>query len=226
MGGGGTGARECRVWVGSGLSESLQQVAKVPSSIYPCEMTGTLTEDQRLIRRILRVNHAGEHGAVSIYTAQIAHLGVRHAECKTWLAETLQHERAHRAAFREAMPARAAKPCRALAVWSIGGWVLGCITALLGRRGVMACTAAVERTVHGHLEEQIAFLRLHDHELAMLVERIQVEELSHLHHAEANLPRTSAPVRLLTLGIEAATEVLIALSTRGDSVRLRRALRT
>jgi 3-demethoxyubiquinol 3-hydroxylase len=187
-------------------------------------MTSPLATEQRLIRRILRVNHAGEHGAVSIYSAQIFHLGARHAEVRAWLTDTLDHERAHRAAFREAMPSRAAKPCRALGVWSIGGWVLGCLTALMGRTGVMACTAAVERTVHGHLQEQIAFLRRRDVELATLVEHIQAEELSHLTYSETNLPPGSPLARFLAPVVASATELLIAISTRGDSIRLRRTL--
>lgn len=189
-------------------------------------MAKSLTpEDQRLIRRILRVNHAGEHGAISIYGAQLKRIGVGNAAIERWLTETLEHERTHRAAFRQAMVPRAAKPCRALAVWGIGGWLLGSVTALLGRTAVMACTAAVERTVHGHLHEQIAFLRLHDADLAALVERIQVEELSHLAYAEANLRRASRLAWLLSGIIAPATEVLIAISTRGDSIRLRRTLR-
>jgi 3-demethoxyubiquinol 3-hydroxylase len=182
------------------------------------------TSTDRLIRRLLRVDHAGEHGAVSIYSAQIAHLGQRHPELRVWLIETLAHERRHRATFRECMPSRHAKPCRALGVWSIRGWVLGCLTAFAGRAGVMACTAAVERTVHGHMEEQIAFLERHDPDLAARVREIQVEEMTHLEYAERNLPAGS----LLSLALEpliaACTEVLIALSTRCDSIRLRGAL--
>jgi ubiquinone biosynthesis monooxygenase Coq7 len=188
-------------------------------------MATSLTEDQRLIRRILRVNHAGEHGAIAIYGAQLQRISGGDAAIEPWLTETLEHERTHRAAFRQAMVRRAAKPCRGLAVWSIGGWLLGSITALLGRTGVMACTAAVERTVHGHLHEQIAFLRLHDPDLAALVERIQVEELSHLAYAEANLRPGSRLAWLLSGIIASATEILIAISTRGDSIRLRQTLR-
>jgi ubiquinone biosynthesis monooxygenase Coq7 len=185
----------------------------------------SLNERQRLIRRILRVNHAGEHGAVSIYSAQMLHMGPRHDDLRRWLADTLEHERAHRASFRQAMPLRSARPCRALGVWRIGGWVLGCVTALLGRAGVLACTAAVERTVHGHLQEQIAFLTRHDIELAGLVAQIQREELGHLAYAESDPAFRRAPVRLLSPLIASATELLIAVSTRGDSIRLRRALR-
>lgn len=178
----------------------------------------------RLIRRILRVNHAGEHGAVSIYEAQLAQIGNRDAELVRWLEATLAHEKDHRAAFREAMPSRSAKPCRALGVWSVGGWVLGRASALMGRTGVLACTAAVERTVHVHLQEQIAFLGTNDPALSQVVEDIQRDELDHLAYAETNLPPNSLLARVLSPIIAATTEALIALSTRGDSFRLRRAL--
>jgi ubiquinone biosynthesis monooxygenase Coq7 len=179
----------------------------------------------RLVRRILRVDHAGEHGAVAIYEAQIARLGNRHPELRAWLSETLVHERKHRAAFHAAMPERHAKPCRALVVWRLGGRGLGTVTALLGRTGVMACTAAVERTVHAHLEEQIAYLAEHEPGLAALVREIQCEEDAHLAYAEDGLRARPAVARLLAAIVGLATEAMIALSTRGDSLRLRHALR-
>jgi ubiquinone biosynthesis monooxygenase Coq7 len=188
-------------------------------------MATSLTQNQRLIRRILRVNHAGEHGAVSIYSAQLKRLRVGTTDIEAWLTETMSHEQEHRSAFREAMAPRFAKPCRALSVWSIGGWCLGWITALWGRTGIMACTAAVERTVHAHLAEQVSFLRCYDFDLAALVERIQVEESSHLAYAEANLTNDLRLAGPLSVFIACATEILIALSTRGDSIRLRHSLR-
>jgi ubiquinone biosynthesis monooxygenase Coq7 len=177
------------------------------------------------VRRILRVNHAGEHGAVAIYTAQIAQLGGRDPVLVAWLAETLAHEKRHRAAFLDAMPARTAKPCRALAVWNIGGALLGRLTALLGPLGVMVCTAAVERTVHAHLVDQARFLDRADPALATLVRDIQTEEDDHLAYAEARHDRGAAVARVVAVLVSVATETLIALSTRGDSWRLNRALR-
>lgn len=184
-----------------------------------------LSPENRIIRRILRVNHAGEHGAVSIYSTQIAWARKHAPDILGWLEETLDHERTHRALFREAMPGRAAKPCRLMSVWSVGGTALGWLTARMGRPGVMACTAAVERTVHQHLVEQQAFLRRHDHALLEIVATIQVDEDSHLAHAEANLKGGGWLAKAIYPLVAGATEFLILLSTRGDSLRLRSAMK-
>ncbi len=184
-----------------------------------------MNADETVIGRILRVNHAGEHGAISIYSAQLAHVGDSRPELRQWLEGTLAHERAHCAAFREAMHSRNVTPCGALAIWSVGGWVLGCLTALLGLRGVMACTAAVERAVHGHLGEQIAFLSHSDPALAALVQEIRREEMEHLAYAEGNLPSGSIRGRLVQPLVSLCTHLLIALSTQGASLRLNGVLR-
>ena len=85
-------------------------------------------------------------------------------------------------------------------------------------------SAAVERTVHGHLEEQIAFLLGCDPVLAALVQDIQREEMGHLAYAEDHLP-TGSMARLIEPVIAACTRLLIALSTQGASLRLSGALR-
>jgi ubiquinone biosynthesis monooxygenase Coq7 len=178
----------------------------------------------RLIPRILRVNHAGEHGAVAIYSAQLAHARRAHADLVPWLEDTLAHEQTHRSRFREAMPTRAAKPCRMMFVWSFGGAALGALTAACGRTGIYVCTAAVERTVHKHLVEQIAFLDRVDPPLAQIVRNILIEEDAHLAHAEAHHNARGLFARALSALVSAATETLIFLSTRGDSLRLRSAM--
>jgi len=179
----------------------------------------------RIIRRILRVNHAGEHGAVSIYSAQISWARKHVPDILPWLEETIGHEVAHRALFREAMPSRAAKPCRLMSVWSVGGTALGWLTARMGRSGVMACTAAVERTVHQHLVEQQAFLQRHDGDLLGLVAMVQVDEDAHLAHAEANLEGGGWLAKGIYPLVAAVTEFMIFISTRGDSLRLRAAMK-
>ena len=174
----------------------------------------------RLTSQILRVNHAGEHGAMAIYRAQIAQLGCTRPELTRWLNETLGHEISHREAFRAAMAERSVTSCGSLAVWSVGGSVLGRSMALLGPYGVMICTAAVERTVHRHLQDQVAFLSGYDDALADLIRMIQKEENDHLRYAEARHNSHGLLAKALSSLVAGATALLIMASTQGSSVGL------
>ncbi|MBB3524844.1 ubiquinone biosynthesis monooxygenase Coq7 [Rhizobium sp. BK456] len=109
------------------------------------------------VRRILKVNHAGEFGAIRIYGAQILMARRLFPGIVPALEEMREDEIEHCRLFREAMPARRARPCRVMAFWSLGGSVLGILTALGGRNMIWICTQAVESTVHRHLEDQLAF---------------------------------------------------------------------
>lgn len=180
--------------------------------------------DALTIARIVRVNHAGEFGAIRIYSAQILIARRFWPDCVPSLSEMLGHERIHSAAFRAAMPARQSRPCRVMQFWSWGGWLLGFLTALLGPQGIWACTAAVEAAVHHHLDDQLFFLANRDHDLHSIILAIREEELAHLHHAEEQLKSPGPALNLLRSLISIATDVLIWLSTWGDSNRMTRAL--
>jgi len=168
--------------------------------------------------RILRVNHGGESGAILIYRTQIAVARWRAPDLEPFLREALMHELTHQARFRALMPEREAKPCRLMWIWTIGGGLLGLVSAMLGREAVLACTEAVERTVHRHLDEQIAWATEHDPILAATIREIQREELEHL--AFAVKERHSDGFVWLDRLIATTTEGLIWVSTRGDSARL------
>jgi len=176
------------------------------------------------IRRILKVNHAGEYGAIRIYRAQLW-IGRRlYPDTVAFLQETYQHEVTHCARFLGAMPARHARPCRVMALWGIGAYVLGFLTALMGRQGIWICTAAVEGTVHKHLEDQLHFLSDRDLELHGLIVEIQKEEIMHLEHAKVRIKANQFWARPLASLIGLATEIVIWLSTWGDSGRMTREL--
>jgi len=190
-----------------------------------CGQFDALPPGERLtIARILKVNHAGEYGAIRIYRAQVFVARRRHKDLVAFLDAILTHEIEHCRQFRTAMPARRARPCRAMSFWSFGGYVLGFATALMGENAVMACTRAVERTVHRHLNDQLRFLAGRDEDLLHLIARIQSEEAAHLDWAQSRL-RPSAAARLIEALVVSATESVIWLSTQGDAGRMARALR-
>jgi ubiquinone biosynthesis monooxygenase Coq7 len=185
------------------------------------------SRDALTIKRILRVNHAGEYGAIRIYSAQIAVARRLWPDMVPALGQMLADEIDHCAKFYAAMPARGSRPCRIMQLWSLGGSLLGLLTALMGRQAIWICTAAVEETVHRHLDDQLHFLQSRDVGLHAIISSIREEELAHLHHAEAQLSgeQKRALQTVLQSTIAAATETLIWLSTWGDSTRMTRALR-
>ena len=105
------------------------------------------------------------------------------------------------------------------------GALLGFLTALTGRQGIWICTAAVEAAVHRHLDDQLGFLATRDRDLHDAISNIRVEELSHLHHAEMQLQPPGLYHRALRALISFLTDLMIWLSTWGDSARMARDLR-
>ena len=186
----------------------------------------SLSEQHRTtIRRILKVNHAGEYGAIRIYRAQLALSKRFHRDLVPFLTDTLGHEIRHCRLFKQAMPAREGRPCRLMWLWGYRGYVLGLITALMGKKAIMICTAAIERTVHAHLNDQLAFLEGKDHELHALIADIQIEENQHLDYAEARTGTIGISGKLLEQLIVISTEAVIWLSTQGDVSRMKKEIR-
>ncbi|MBW9068029.1 demethoxyubiquinone hydroxylase family protein [Agrobacterium pusense] len=173
------------------------------------------------VRRILKVNHAGEFGAIRIYGAQIWMARRLFPDIVPALQEMREDEIDHCRLFREAMPSRDARPCRVMAFWSLGGFLLGFLTALGGRNMIWICTEAVESTVHRHLGDQLAFLQTGDRELYRLIASIQEQELAHLQEAEKNQTTRGLAHKLLLPIIGFLTDLMIWLSTWGDSSWMR-----
>lgn len=162
-----------------------------------------------LATRYLRVDHAGEFGAIQIYRAQILigrWLGRSHVAL---LEDFLAHERRHLATFGEVLAKRSIRRCRSFLLCGVGGYALGLITALLGQRAVMACTRAVETVVNRHLQEQLAHLADCDPQAHAAVASIVRDELEHRDVASAQIGRDDALTRAVDAVVAAATETVI-----------------
>lgn len=135
---------------------------------------------QDTCNRIIKVNHAGEFGAINIYRAQIIAARLLMPGLQPQLQEFLSHERRHLATFAEVLRARGIPRCRSFWLCGIGGFALGLVSSLFGRPGIMACTAAVETVVTEHLVEQLRFLEsADDWEAAEAVRSIVADEEDH-----------------------------------------------
>ncbi|WP_316682833.1 demethoxyubiquinone hydroxylase family protein [Ralstonia flaminis] len=116
------------------------------------------TEQRNLGDRYLKVDHAGEHGAICIYTGQIAIARLFFPDLVPELIQFRSDERNHRAIFGAELERRGLRRCRSYWLCGAGGLALGVLTGLLGRTAVSATTVAVESVVLRHLEQQLAAL--------------------------------------------------------------------
>lgn len=131
-------------------------------------------------KKILKVNHAGEFGAINIYKSQIFLSKIFMKDLVPLLESFLEDEKRHMALFWEEIIRRNGIKCKSYWLCGIGGYVMGLISALLGRKGVMACTWAVESVVVNHLNHQLLFLKQeHDLEAYNAVHSILDDEVNH-----------------------------------------------
>ncbi len=163
--------------------------------------------------RLIKIDHSGEFGAVNIYRAQIVVARLTAPALIPVLNEFLSHERRHLNIFTQVLASRGIARCKSYWFCGIGGWVLGFLTALFGKAGIMACTAAVETVVTGHLIEQLQFLRqAGDAEAYSAVASIVQEELEHKEHGVAQ-GKGSVLFRPLGVVVAASTSFVIWLGS-------------
>ena len=103
---------------------------------------------------MLRVNQAGEFGAIQIYAGQLAVMGDR-APGAGEIAAMAESEKVHSARFDALLARRRVRPTMLQPLWSVAGFALGAATALIGPEAAMACTAAIETEIDRHYTEQL-----------------------------------------------------------------------
>ncbi len=131
-------------------------------------------------KKILKVNHAGEFGAVNIYRAQIFVSRLLHRPYVPLLESFMADEQRHMAGFWGEIQRRNGVRCKSYWLCGLGGWFMGFVSALCGKAGVMACTWAVESVVVSHLHNQLAYLHgKNDHEAHHTVHSILQDEENH-----------------------------------------------
>lgn len=172
------------------------------------------TTEKPLANRILKVNHAGEHGAVNIYRGQALICRWRAPELIPQLLEFKAHEEGHRAHFAKHLTIRSVRRCRSYYFCGLGGLTLGIITGLLGRSAVAATTVAVEKIVLRHLEDQIAQLSPIDPDACAAVSKIVEEEKAHHDSAELELEQGNFWPRILMPVVAASIEFVIWLGMK------------
>lgn len=171
--------------------------------------------EKREIAQMIRVDQAGEFGATRIYAGQVHALGDRGKNAAE-IRHMADQEAEHLEAFDAIMAKRSVRPTALRPFWSAAGYGLGAVTALLGPKAAMACTAAVEEEIDRHYSAQIDRLEENDPdpELAQMIVRFREEEREHRDAAIAAGAEQAPAYPLLSGTIRLGCRVAIKLAER------------
>ncbi|SCA57428.1 Ubiquinone biosynthesis protein COQ7 [Candidatus Terasakiella magnetica] len=174
-------------------------------------MPGDLNHEE-MIDRMVRVDQAGEYGAVRIYKGQIAVLG--RGDKKELLQHMLEQEEVHLDTFNKMAAKRRVRPTILTPIWHAAGFALGAGTALLGEKAAMACTVAVEETIDGHYADQIKELGDSEPGLKETFEKFREEELEHRDIGYEHGAQDAPGYSILSKAIKTGSKFAIWVSER------------
>lgn len=166
---------------------------------------------------MLRVDHAGEYGAVQIYRGQRAVFQKlpHKARLTALLHEMEQGEEKHLETFDRMLTERGVRPTLLAPLWNAAGFALGAGTALIGEKAAMACTSAVESVIEGHYQDQVDELEGQgEDELRDTFAQFREEELEHHDTAIAEGAEQAPGYKVLRSVITAGCRAAIKVSEK------------
>ena len=133
------------------------------------------------VQEFIRVDHAGERGAVKIYEGQLLALNtiVKNESLKKTIEDMKEHEIEHCQFFEKEIKKRNIEPTKFLPLWDLLGVGLGFGSTLLGKKAAMLCTASVEEVIDKHYLDQINQLGPEEEELKKKITKFRQDELDH-----------------------------------------------
>jgi len=137
--------------------------------------------NQKILEEIIRVDHAGERGAIKIYEGQLLALKTIKQDdvLKNKIEEMKEQEKEHLEYFEKEIQKRRIKPTYFLPLWDIMGVTLGFGTALMGKKATMLCTASVEEVIEDHYQSQLKKLGNDEMDLKAKIEKFKGDEAEH-----------------------------------------------
>ena len=137
--------------------------------------------NKKKLEEILRVDHAGERGAIKIYEGQLLALKTlkQDESLKEKIEKMKEGEKEHLEYFEKEIQKRKIKPTYFLPLWDVMGISLGFGTALLGKKAAMLCTASVEEVIEDHYKNQLKSLGNDEIELKNKIEKFKSDEIEH-----------------------------------------------
>ena len=172
--------------------------------------------NKKALEEIIRVDHAGERGAIKIYEGQLLALKTikQDNNLKDKIEEMKEQEREHFEYFEKEIQKRKIKPTYLLPLWDVMGVALGFGTALLGKKAAMLCTASVEEVIEDHYQNQLKKLGNDEMDLKTKIEKFKGDEVDHKNIAYESGATNKGLYSIMDKVIRTGSRIAITISEK------------
>ena len=172
--------------------------------------------DKKLLEQFIRVDHAGERGAIKIYEGQLLALKtfMKNDKLKNQIEEMKKHEKEHAEFFDKEIKKRNIQPTKFLPLWDLLGVGLGFGSTILGTKAAMLCTASVEEVIDEHYQNQINRIEDDEKELKKKIVKFREDELHHKDIAYDNGATKEGFYSILDKVIKTSSRIAITISEK------------
>ena len=172
--------------------------------------------DPKKLEEFIRVDHAGERGAIKIYEGQLLALStvVKNNDLKEMIRDMKEHEQEHCNFFEDEIRKRNIKPTKLLPLWDLLGLGLGFGSTILGKKAAMLCTASVEEVIDGHYKSQIDQIGSDENDLKKSIIKFRNDEINHKEIAYDNGATKEGFYKIIDKVIKTGSKLAIKISEK------------
>ena len=173
-------------------------------------------KDQNKIEEFIRVDQAGERGAIKIYEGQLLALNtlVKNENLKKTIEEMKSHEKEHLDFFNKEIKKRNIKPTKLMPLWDLLGVGLGFSSVIMGKKAAMLCTASVEEVIDEHYQNQINQINNDEKNLKEKIKKFRNDEIHHKNTAYDNGATKEGLLNLFDKIIKTGSKFAINISEK------------
>ena len=172
--------------------------------------------DKKKLEEFIRVDHAGERGAIKIYEGQLLALNTfnKDEKLKKLIEDMKVHEEEHSEYFENQINKRNIKPTRFLKLWDLLGIGLGFGSTILGKKAAMLCTASVEEVIEEHYQDQLNKLGNDEKDLKKKIEEFKEDEVHHKNTAYESGAMNNGIYSIMDKLIKTGSRIAITISEK------------
>jgi len=172
--------------------------------------------NKKTLEEIIRVDHAGERGAIKIYEGQLLALKTikQDNNLRDQIEEMKEHEKEHLEYFEKEIQKRKIKPTYLLPLWDLMAITLGFSTALLGKKTAMLCTASVEEVIEDHYQNQLKKLGDDEKDLKAKINKFKEDEVNHKNIAYEEGATNKGIYSIIDRAIKTGSRIAITISEK------------